>query len=244
MSAADVALSDNQLGEFPRREFYMGRHGETEHVAKGTVSTHFTMLTLKGEEEAAGRLRQTHDAHLPDRSKLFYISSDAPRAIETCRQMTGDGPVHRCIPELAERVNGRAGGLITQEFYDSVRYDENYLSKKKPGKNLTNRERFRKLGMQFDHEHVPQVIKGMKIALSECPEDKIPVIISHSGTIRHTAAALEGITGFKPVTAGFYHFIPEGEHGWKITEVQLGSDGKTCETPLAELSAKRRGRGD
>ena len=208
---------------FPRREFYMVRHGQTEHNKKRKLSSTYTLLTPEGQEQAA-HLKEVHD-HLPDKDRLYYVSSAAPRAIETCRIMTDDKD-HKCIEALNERTTGRAAGWMTQSFYEKIARDQDYLTK--------NAHRFKKIGMERREDHAATVIPAVRSVLEECPAQQIPIIVSHFGTIHHTAEAV-GVSSRQFENAQMYHFKPIAgdQKAWEITHVVL-ENGKIVERPLME----------
>ena len=205
--------------EFPRREFYMVRHGQTEHNKKRVLSSTYTLLTPEGQEQAAA-LKELHDLH-PEKDKFEYVSSAAPRAIETCRIMTGDKD-HRCVEALNERTTGRASGLMTGGFLEKIWQDPAYITK--------NSARLKKIGIQTHEEHATIVIPAVCAVLEACPANKIPMIVSHGGTMLRTAEFLGGHAGMHFNNAQLYHFKPvENDPAkWEITNVVL-ENGKIVE---------------
>lgn len=76
----------------PRREFYMARHGRTEHNAAGILSSDTTQLTDDGVE-GARQAEPIFNKILEEKDLLMYVSS-LGRAQHTAMMMVDRPPAH------------------------------------------------------------------------------------------------------------------------------------------------------
>ncbi len=236
----------------PRRPFYMARHGETEDNHATIVSRPKTPLTPTGVSQAEQlRTLVEHVFHGPER--CYLVTSSLPRARRTAGLATPKNwSIHEATDSrFSERNNGNMAGRA--DYSEWVRVHNasttNSFGIDMHFSSLSNGVEFINLskspvvlkGAETIPQHARRVLKGLRQHLTECPAEKIPLIICHEGTMKRSSAAVgHVIRHFK--NGGLYKFEPSGESSWCISRVYL-ENGQIQEetvdsTPASSIQPK------
>ncbi len=206
--------------KLPRREFYMARHGQTEHNAAGVLSRDNTQLTDKGV--AGAKAAEPIFNALLNQKDLMVYTSELDRAKHTAIMMVDLPPseLHR-ESGINERDMGEEAGTLL--YHD---YCKRYVLSESQGRTLD--QEFK--GMETIERHAERVSNAVRMRLDNTPPERVPAFICHEGSIRRLVEAM-GVNGSSFENAGVYHFEPEGEKSWKISKVEI-QQGALQEKPL------------
>ncbi len=191
----------------------MARHGQTEHNVAGLLSSDDTPLTILGGEQA--KAAEAIVSKILDEKDCEIFTSDLPRAKHTAMLMVDRLPHHLTpVAGINERHMGEEAGQTHYDDYwlrfgDAVRNHRDPIAEFK--------------GMESIGDHRNRALAAISKRLSASPENRVPAFICHEGVIRRVVESM-GIEGSKFQNAGVYHFEPEGETGWRISQVELKQD--------------------
>ncbi len=194
-------------------EFYMGRHGETNHNAAGIVSGDDAVLTEIGRRQAV-ELKALLTKRFDSLDKCYFVVSDLLRAKDT-QQIATDGVRAEIDPRLNERCSGVLGGRAPARRIEAIKAE------------LLQRARHklpRYKGVQDYVDHRDKVLAAVHEHRKICPEGRVPVFISHYGTIQRVCEAL-GCVPLHFNNAGLYHFKTNPATGeWTVSEITLDNE--------------------
>jgi broad specificity phosphatase PhoE len=204
----------------PLRDFYIVRHGETDHNAAGLVGGEKAKLTQNGREQAKtlGALLQKA---FPDPDAYVLAVSDLPRTVKTAKFALGR-PIldHEKEPGLREQSAGRLGGRMPAEVLH--RREQSWAGKLTLA--LAGPELYKPFAKRMRH--------AMSRLLDECPKDKALLCVSHSRFMHRLAQELavnlpeEGINNTM-----LCHFVPDAKGQWAVSQLML-QDGVLQEIPI------------
>lgn len=203
-----VAIAAEPTAHLVRREFYITRHGQSDHNARGIVGNEKAELTAEGRA-AAKALSASFFAVFPEPQKQVYlVSSDLKRAKDTAALLSRGQVKVIADARLNERVSGdlweveksEAGRLLVLLKEGNAEYVLDLL------------------GTERAESHIARITEGTNFHLRQAPPGMTPVFVSHLKTMLELAAlAGHQVENFDNTT--LFHFIPEGDHGWVIKKV-------------------------
>lgn len=243
-------MSDNRL---PRRVFYMARHGETEDNAAGIVSAHKTPLTELGREQARS-LREVVERVFEHPECCHMVTSQLDRARHTAQLAVPEGwSVHEAADHrLNERNNGNLEGVASYQQWQRLfnRYKgalnqahdptempggieftvERAIHTKKRSLQVNDTQALS--GIEMPSQHLRRIKKALREHLTECPEEKTPLFVCHSGVLKRVAQALGLGIRDDFANGGLYKFTPQADDSWTIEHVFLDRGGELQTEPM------------